>query len=406
MRGDISGLVLVRIILLTALCGLLFSCAEAACSECSFSGTDCSELWLNVNAVEVTAGENAYGTFLLHNYASERFFIDRVYAFDSDSSVLTQELTYDSYVKPGGSAEIRVEVRAEEGAEEKIATGYVEFRGHFLSGKECSYADSKKSFPIKIYEKKKYSRCESFDLIVPSTVAADGEERVEFFVSNLSAETAIIRLDGDYLQLSTNYFYVPSGVEAKKEFLVKPLGDKAWIEYKVELAECVVPSKFTKVVSSGLAGEITAEHEVEWTQDAFELTVKVKNGSGFDETGMISLDLPGDWNVEGAGKISVPAHSEKEFTINVFPPAGFEKETGKLTIGLGGEVIGDDVEFSPREAQVGAQGTAFAVLSGSALFIGLIAIALVLVALFVLPRKFIPKIDPWERGRKGEKAEQ
>ncbi len=400
MNGNIFSLVFARIILTILSLGFIFLTASATCNECSFSSTDCSELWLNVNAVEVTAGENTYQTFLLHNYGSERFFLDRVYAFDSDADILTEETSHDFYVKPGETAKIQIRVLANPDAKEKSTYAFIEFRGHFLNGKECGYADSRKSFPVKITAKKKYSNCNGFELIVPDTITINGKERIKFFVSNLSNETAIIRLEGNDISLSTNYFYVPAGVETEKEALLESTLDKTWLEFKVELGECSIPSRFTKIVKPAFMGEIEISYSKQWTNNAFNILVTVKNNSTEEKSGLISMDLPDNWKLEGDGDISVPAKSEKTFTLKAIPPNGFkEKAKGTIIVSMSGEIKEKEIEFEPSEVSSNAIGAAFIVFGGSALLIGLIVAALVAVAL-LLPRKQVPTVDPWETTRK------
>jgi len=401
MRSEFFKRGITQIILIAGILCLLFAGAFSYCNECSFVSTECSDLWLNVSAIEVEAGSSEYSTFLIHNYGSERFFLDRVYAFDSDSDILTEEISYDNYIKPGEAGEIKVRVFAGQEAEAKNTTAYVEFRGHFLSGKECGYFDSKKGFPVKVSEKKAYSDCGSFELVVPSTVTAEGKERVEFLVSNFSRETAIIRLEGDGLGLSANYFYVPAGVETEKEVLVESALDKAWIEFKVELGGCGIPSKFTEVLSSGYESGVEVNYSKEWTGNSFNVPVTVKNSSQEEKKGIIAMDLPEGWTLEGDGEISVPAESEETFVLEAFPSEGFnEEEEGTLFVSIGGEIKEEEIKFSPGDVTDASLGAAFAALSGGALILGLIVIALVLIALFFLPKNHVPRVDPWERLRK------
>lgn len=369
-------------------------------------------LELELNDVELWEGSTKTFTFALNNYAPERFYIDKVNAFDFEEGILTEELSWQGVALSQEQATIRVSIRAESSAEERERKAKIELRGHFLGGKECKYSDVFGEFSVNVLKKPVHrieARCEGFSLYTLSEKFIEGFGEIEFIAVNKTNYPAVIKLESNKLGINDTIFYVPAGEEKLFKTEIQSAVEKAELVYKIELSDCGIPSEKT-IVYSSVFEEPTPE-PVEFRgielnvstardENGFLATISIYNPNDVKIEGVLEVLVPENWQVIGEGSVTIEEFTEIIAAVRIVPPEGFTgKYSGEIVFSYNGLM-----EKQPIELEFGEQGfdviaSALAGLGSSAIAIGLIIVIVILVVVLVSapPRQ---KDQPWVEATK------
>lgn len=308
---------------------LLFSLSYAFAASCS-------DLKIETHAVEVRAGSRANFAFYLHNNSDERFYIDRVHAFDFADGISTQALRWDSLAPAGDEAAIVVSIDAFEDAEQKDRNAFVQARGHFLSGKECHYYDLKADFPVEVISEKisveelekEPEYCELFEIVMPDTIRIYNSGTLDFIVKNYSDQDAKIYVNAQNASAYTYFYLVPAKTIANKTLRVESGANKATIEFTVDLGACGTTKRYLEVINEAVQGpsEIpeVSEQDVEMNyvltkdENGYVVSVMLRNLSENFIQGELFTTAPANWQAEGASVILGP-YEEQTIDLHIIP---------------------------------------------------------------------------------------
>ncbi len=381
---------------------------------------NCNMLDIKTYDVEVQAGSSKTVTFLVENYAPERFYIDKVNAFDFEQGIRTEEQSWQSVALSQQSAAVRVSIEAEKNAAEGERTASVELHGHFLGGTECGYNSVHASFKVNVVKEPVHrveSRCEGFSLYTLKEKRIGNTGELDFVADNKSNYPAVIKLESPDLGLSDDMFYVPAGEEKNFSVQLQASSWRAELTYNVELSDCGIPNRKTIVYSSAYENtpvEPTPQPTPEETrnievsaaasrdENGFLVEVSVYNPNSEPVSGELNVLAPEGWLVAGTGLADIPAHTEIKADIRIVPPAGFTgSRTATVMFNHDGVSEAQDIELKVEKSKssVNAVATAMAVLGPAAIVIGLI----VVIAVFVVLLGAGPtrqELEPWVEAKK------
>jgi len=377
---------------------------------------NCGMLDLETNGVELFEDSTKTVSFSVHNHGSERFYIDKVNAFDFDSGIHTEEASWQDVVLAGDEALVRVEIEAEKDGEgEKEAK--VEIRGHFLGGRECGYRDIYEEFDVEVLKKPVQSfepECTGFHLYTISEKFIDEAGEIEFVVKNDTGFDAVVKLESSDLSMGSSVFVSKAGEEKHFSTGVSSSKEIAELTYKVELSGCGIPSEKTIVYSSVYEPPTPPEPEfrdVELSSAVTErngeiiASVSIYNPNNEAVEGLLEIEMPKGWSVQGEGIAEVDAFTEITAELQIVPPVEFQgTANGEIQFSFDGQTETLPIEVELQEGGSEGLGSAFVSLGSGVIAIGLLlVIVIVVVAMFAGPHPQDGQI--WQvPGSKGEKA--
>jgi hypothetical protein len=357
---------------------------------------------------ELWEGSTATFTFAANNYGNERFYIEKVNAFDFEEGILVQEESWDDVIMPGEKALVTVSVEADSGIEEKERAAKIELSGRFLGGKKCYYANVHGEFMVNVLKEpvqKIEARCEGFSLNTIEEKYIDGSGTIQFFASNKTNYPATILLESGSISIDDSVFFLPAGEEKTFTAFIESDQESAELEYKVDVSDCGIPSQATTVYSESAEPEPTPVpselesmeigHSVAKDENGFLVTVSIYNPNNEGITGALGAVVPQDWTVIGRKTISVESLSETVAALRIVPAEGFSGTyTGEITFSHDGIEESQPVELAFGGESFDFGGTAFAVLGSGAFLVGLVLAAVILIVmLFAGPSK--QYFEPW-----------
>ena len=372
---------------------------------------NCGMIDLETYAVELFENSSKTVSFSVHNYGSERFYIDKVNAFDFESGIQTEEASWQDVVLTGDEALIRVEIESDKDSEgEKEAK--VEIRGHFLGGKECGFRDIYEEFGVEVLKKPVQSfepECTGFHLYTISEKFIDEIGEIEFVVKNDSGFDAIVKLESSDLSMGSSVFVARAGEEKHFSTGISSSKETAELNYKVELSGCGIPSEKTIVYSTVFEPPVQPTPEfrdVELSSAVTErngeiiASVSIYNPNNEAVEGLLEIKMPEGWIVKGEGIAAIDAFTEITAELQVVPPVEFQgTATGEVQFSFDGKTETLPIEVKLQEAGGEGLGAAFISLGTGVIAIGLLlVIVIILVAMFSGPNP--QDGQPWQEEKK------
>jgi len=372
---------------------------------------NCGMIDLETYNVELFENSTKTVTFSVHNHGSERFYIDKVNAFDFESGIRTEESSWQDVVLAGGEALVRVEIESEKDSEgDKDAK--VEIRGHFLGGKECGYRDIYEEFGVEVLKKPVQSfepECTGFRLYTISEKYISGVGELEFVVKNDTGFDAVVKLESSDLVLEDSVFVAREGEEKHFSTGISSDKERAEITYKVELSGCGIPSEKTVVYSSDYEPLVTPTPEfrdVELSSSVFErdgeiiASVSIYNPNIEAVEGLLEISMPEGWEVQGEGIAAIDAFTEITAELHIVPPVEFAgTASGKVLFSFNGQTETLPIEIELQDGSEGGLGSAFVLLGSGVIAVGLLlVVVIIVVAMFSGPHP--QDGQPWQEEKK------
>ncbi|MFH1234335.1 MAG: hypothetical protein V1493_01865 [Candidatus Diapherotrites archaeon] len=396
---------------------VLYCIAVLSClffSGFAFALPNCNMVSFELYNAELWEGSTDTFTFAVNNYGNERFYIDKVNAFDFEEGILVQEESWDDVIMPGEKALVMVSVEADSGIEEKERAAKIELSGRFLGGKKCYYKDVHGEFMVNVLKEpvqKIEPRCDGFYLNTPGEKYINGSGTIKFFASNKTNYAAIITLESDSMGIDDSVFFLPAGEEKTFTAFIESDYESAELEYKVDVSDCGIPSQVTTVYSesaepipvpSGLES-MEIGHSVAKDENGFLVTVSLYNPNNETVTGTLDAVVPQGWTVIGRKTVSVGPLSEKVAALRIAPVEGFSGTyNGEITFSHDGVEESVPVELASGNESFDFGGTAFAVLGSGAFLVGLVLAAVILIVmLFSSPSR--QYFEPWLEEKEAKK---
>jgi len=291
----------------------------------------CSDVQLNTNTVRLTKNSEAVEYFVIENKSNERFLVDSIEVFDNANGIVASENGFDRSIESAGFGIVGVKVKALNDVGVTQATGSLRIRGHFLSGRECRFEDfGTKQFDIIVGEKEQVSKVGGIIFKACQGIVIDNP--ADFIIDG--REMAL------HINNDTNYRTV-----------IRMFGDALTIN--------------PDVISIPEHSEITETIQIESNREEAMLLFQIENPTcnGLERTRIIKQKTP----------LITPTTTTAEETSQEKAVTPAEEKTGEK-----------------KDLNLSIAATAFAALGQSALLIGAIAIALILLIwLLVQGRKRI-----------------
>ncbi|MFH1224796.1 MAG: hypothetical protein V1676_03250 [Candidatus Diapherotrites archaeon] len=305
----------------------------------------------NRAGVSVDAGESAYAEIYLKNNSALNFYVDSVQVEEYATEFSASGYVKDSVVLKGERARTGFWTYANEAKADDTGTIYITANGHFSSGISCAI----KSNAVQVYMKggknNKTNAAANFSAAgfgfnFPEQAEIDnsrgGIGYIELKIDNPFDSAAIITLAGEGVDVFPQTINIPRQTYAEKVVRISNLGrETGFVVYRVEVNGETIIEKYTRVVE-GENGYWPAEEENENENN---------NGSGYGNGNQNSN--AGSDNGSGSG--------------NGDNGSGSGNQNSNAGSGAGS---GNGTSFT------GLAGTAFAVLNGNAVNIGLVVLIL------------------------------
>ncbi len=265
------------------------------------SGTraDCENISINVSNARLDEKSSMLKTFSIENKDSERFFIERINAFDYNSSIKVEGKGWERIVLPGDESFFNVQIKSFNVKKDQEIEGFVEVRGHFLSGTKCSIEDigtqnfnvfvknEDEAFAEEIeLEQEKIEECKGFELIIPENV--ENVNEIPFTVKNITNDRIQVRLSGANLGIETKYFSIPAQTTVEKSVNVMPFEQKTWLVFNSNVNGCFVKSKNVQIFTDN---PFEKPQTVAEQAPGFQITSQLGNA-----VGLITLGGFNAWN--------------------------------------------------------------------------------------------------------------
>ncbi|MDD5162892.1 MAG: hypothetical protein PHD95_01650 [Candidatus ainarchaeum sp.] len=369
---------------------------------------ECSGISIDTYTIRVLVGNSSIESFSIRNSNSERFFVDSAVAYDSSPNFDVQTNSYDREILSESTGTINVKVTGKIFNEEQQERGFLELRGHFLSGKTCSLQDiGKKSFSV-IIEKKPVETapesiiilpgwrgnlsnyCGNIDFFAPSKIEIQGNSgQFELTIDNKSEYRTTIRISAKNSSANPSLISVPKKSRITETIEIQTNSGQTEIEYLIENSVCSFTRKTTvsTVQTQTLAESIAISTIVPDTNGTgYKLAVSLQNKTGKPISGSLALNLPGDWQAEGTKEIELNAFETKTAIFNISPKEELKNNfTGNVSFNSNSETIFTQFELKPKQKTgiPAIAGTMLALL-GSNIWAGLLVVFIILVAILFL----------------------
>ena len=295
---------------------------------------DCSDLELVVTDVDVKEGSTASFAFYLHNNTNERFYIDRVSAYDFAEGIITQALRWDRVALSGSEASIVISIEALEGASAKDRNAYVQVRGHFLSGKVCHYRDIKAVFPVRVIKEDASEAapdCGHFDIVLPSSINIHNFGTLDFIVENYTSEDARIYVKGVGASVDTIMYLIPAKSRVYKTLRIESEQTSALILFDADLGACGTKS-YELTVHNVVFEKPEEKPDVEMSysiakdENGYLVSVILKNLSQFEINGILYAEVPENWYADSFEVMLAP-FEEATIDMRVIPEEKSETQS-------------------------------------------------------------------------------
>ncbi|MCR4335561.1 MAG: hypothetical protein NUV57_03430 [archaeon] len=112
--------------------------------------TDCREVSITTNQVNINSGENRRVTFYINNHSSMDMDLENIYVYVDDFDVDVSNIKYDGVVKSNSSERIEFELSAESYVPSMARSATINVTGTFRDGVRCSGSDLEKDFYINV----------------------------------------------------------------------------------------------------------------------------------------------------------------------------------------------------------------------------------------------------------------
>ncbi|MEM0359785.1 MAG: hypothetical protein QXK06_00425 [Candidatus Diapherotrites archaeon] len=382
----------------------------------AFALPNCNMVFFELYNVELWEGSKETFTFAINNTGNERFYIDKVNAFDFSEGIAVQEEYWGDVVLPGEKAFATISVKADKGTEERERKAYIELSGRFLGGKRCSFSDVHGEFNVSVLKEPVHKiepRCDGFSLTAPKEKYIEGEGTIEFFASNKTNYDAIITLESESISVSESVFQLRKGEEKKFSAFIKSDADRATLKYNVRVSDCGIPSQETRIYSAMetpiptptpqpfKAIEIGASASKD--ANGFLVTVEIHNPNSEGIIGNLEAIVPQGWTVIGEKAVLAEPLSKTISLIRIAPPKG-ASGTHPVQIVFSYDGIEESTKLELATGSEGFDfgGAAFAVLGSGAFLIGLIIVAIILIIMLFSspPRQYF---EPWLEAKETKK---
>jgi len=370
---------------------------------------ECSDLTLNVSNVTVKENAKASVTFYLINNSDERFYLDRVSAFDFAEGVQTNAVRWDHAAESFGSAVIVVGVHAEQTRGEK--TAYLQVQGHFLNGKECYYYQLKSEFNVDVVleqkadEEDNLAYCKLFSIDLPKNVYMEGMGTIDFNVNNYTTQDAKITITGRGATVETSEYLIPAKTIAEKKLIVASSNKQAQISFFVDLGACGKIGKTVYITNTlqrtipsqaGNASTVDLNYTKSFEDGAYVLEIVLQNKSSQPVDGILYADVPKDWNSDSYRVFLAPFGMEK-IKMRIKPGAG---ASGAVHFNLVFEYNNNQIKRKDVVITIGEKSKQFAglfTLAITGILVGIIALLIIFGIGTVATRK--AKKEIWMEGQ-------
>ncbi|MFH1257175.1 MAG: hypothetical protein V1494_07865 [Candidatus Diapherotrites archaeon] len=391
--------------------------------ETAFFQSNCNGLAIATEGISVESGGIAKKNFLLKNFGAEKFYIDSVEVNGSSGKFGVAPSYSPSFVFAGSESLIGVAVSAESVESDAVGSATVKVKGHYAGGVYCEAG------PEEFYvfvEAVKKPACPNVSIKTPATVEAVGTAAAFSFTAENSADRqAIVSLSGKNLDVENNSFAIAPNTVAERAVLAENLSAEAgWVIFSISVpgSGCEYLQKTTKILGEKKAeaqgegpGLVEGIELVSFTERADMnnsalIEVVLKNNSA--ENANVSLGikgLPEGFYVRGIESV-LPSGASRSFFIEVKTNnAQKGLSTGILEVVSGERVFERGVQFnvlggiSIEEPEEGTGETAdqntiivplqkiaasaFAVLSNNSLALGVLVLAILVIALLYVNAK-------------------
>ncbi len=398
--------------------------------QCVFAEASCSDIQLSTSTVRVERGSEKTEYFFIDNHSSERFFVDSVEVSDNVSGIIAMENGFDRTIEAFSYGVIGVRVKALEDVSVSRAQATLRVRGHFLSGRECTFQNlGTRNFDIIVEERPTsghvsssqspmFRSCPGVVLDNP-TEFSTGSDYLRLYIDNDTNYRVAIRMHGEGLTVNPSVISVPKYTDFTEYLWVDSDRAATWPHYDVDSPVCsglegtrvfkgesTLSAPGTPVSIEHLSDIVDLKVETRSTDSNLTAIVSLENKSNETVSGKLLFDISGgDWTIEGNRDVSIPPREKivREFALVPKQPVT-QSVSGKVSFRVE-EEISKNFSIVPLQTETGQNAprapTAFfalySLVFGSWLFwLVLLIVVVMVVWLFVQGRKRI-RLDDRER---------
>ncbi len=282
----------------------------------SDSFSDCDDIDVITQTVRIDAGKTENFDFTIENDSARKFYINNISVYDNDSKIDSSSYSSPSVVYANNDATLKVRIKARD---KGTATAYIEIRGQYDNGEECSASEiGRESFSVIVGSGTTTDSCADFSLDAPSIKSILGEEEIVLNINNPLNKTGTIRISGTNLSVSPHTIDILKNTEFTERIKVELLeGKESYLVYNINMEGCNLTSKTTKITSTKESFEIMdyPSRKTIGLNDSVSFTVKNNSFSSKEFKTKIE-GLPSNWKINEKS-ITIPADSERTITLEI-----------------------------------------------------------------------------------------
>lgn len=362
------------------------------------SSVFCDDLAIESHTVEVNANDSTNDTFFLRNDSTRNFYLDSVKVNDSSDLFASSLIDFEDIARRNGeNAAINFKIQAYGSNSSNSGTATMQVNGHFSDGTVCSFSSiGTKTFtvnvntvqasigsttvspgPVKVIEITDYPARVDFkgNTFIPVTVRNNSAlaKNIVFGFSGFPAGIMLETNSYDFAGNSTRTVFLDIDARGKTGIFSGILfiqSENARDEKPITIAAGAGTAVQTENISMDV--------QVSENNGTYDLVVKIKNNLQDAVFGNVAVDLPAGWKISGITEISISSGEEKTTILNVVPNEMPSKEiisAVQYTTSTG-EQAKKTFAFKPT---TGIIGTALLTLSESAIAIGIIVLAAIII---------------------------
>lgn len=355
------------------------------------SSADCSKIKINANDISMSENETKTVSFYITNESTKRFEILDVKT--SNNGVSINKKFFEQYAFSGEVADIVLDVTSPGVTTNRIYENYLQVRGVFSDGRECSFTNIKeKTFNVTVNDVAGFisTDCSKLVVSVPSQVSIENYGTVDFTITNGTGKRADIIFESQ-LDINPTLVSLPENTSVSRSLNVSIAGNEGYILVKPRVEGCTYPTQRIEIENTarGTLSSVTMNVKTEELDNGKKLIIEFFNPTNKSFQGQLSFDFPSGWNAESRIITLAPGKNFVEVLVSI--EDGAQQGEGTIRFASGGEEVTSKINPQNQAFTAGF----FALGEGFA--IGLILlIALVLIILLIMQADKYKTVDEEE----------
>jgi len=370
----------------------------------------CNTLGFEYDVIDVKSNESVTEHLYVKNSAGEDFFIDSVSVFENEEEFNAFGNIKDRKILENDRARVSVTVDAFEVKQDVVESIEVRVRGHFESGKSCSF---ERNFLVGVKGSGEETiSTSSYDFSAPVQVEFEDSGFVMISLDNPTGQEIKITITtGDDAIVYPNTLTVPKNIFLQRVLAVNQATPNEFIYYTISSKGKMLEQKYTKIVFPvseqvpvdpvfGEEGTIlisSYSSKVMFVNGRADIPIVLQNTTNSVKEVVVGLSNPPQGFVFNPVVLAIGPDETKSFNLEILDN-GIEDFpfNSILTVNFDGQTINREIVFEKTEVTIAEQeqeldqsgvagfiSTGFLALQENALMLGLVFLIVIILIVII-----------------------